>query len=427
MFDIEKLSTNIKFTSQIPFCSYCLSFDLYKGCPHRCRYCFAQTSHGERLKVGSKSETKLFGFEKIIKMVNGEAKGGKSYIQEFIDKKQPFHIGGMADPFPYGIENKTKHALSFINAIKEYPCIWSTKNPPSEYADEISRGNHILQFSCIGNVEYDSRVKNIEPGLPDFKIRIEKLKKLRGSAKKLILRFQPFIPFIWNYDNINRFLDSMIGIVDAVTIEFLKKPVGEKWEEFSKALNFDVNSFFEKQCEMDMGTDKVFYTIYRYEMLKLLRKMIKERGFEFYSAENYFRHLGDGPSCCGVGENDGAIFQSKLTYCLNDMLFKAKKEGSFCWKDIEKNMPDSLKEGKWVMGFDHALAKKTIRDVLKSRYSSSSIFSPEKMFINLKSKTINGEEHYFYVENKLNRGLDFTLSKYDSLYGNNILKDAKVI
>lgn len=422
----EKLGCNIKFTSQIFFCPYCLSLDLYKGCPHKCAYCFAQTDHGEILKVGMKNGVKLFSFDKAIRYMNGENKTNKNYLQHFIEKKQPLHIGGMADPFPYGVEEQTKHALSFIKAVKEYPCIFSTKNPPLEYAKDFAKGNHIIQFSSIGDMKYDARISAIEPGLPDFTTRFKRLKRLKPSLQKVIVRFQPFIPFIWNYDNLNHFLDKIAFVADAVTIEFLKKPVAEKWGVFSKAIGFDIGDFF-KRCGTIDQTDKVFDVSYRYEMLKLLKKMIKDRGMEFYSAENYFRDIGDGPACCGISEKDGDLFQSKLTYCLNNMLFKAKKEGSFCWDDIEAEMPEILQKCRWVMGFDHVLAKSSIRDVLRSRYNSNDTSSPVNFFANIHCKKVKGKEHFFYEEKEVKNGFNLYLEEYDRTYGNGILKQAKVI
>ena len=424
-------SCNIKVTSQISFCSYALSFDLYKGCPHNCAYCFAQTEHGERLNVSAKEIVELFSFNKIIRYVNKDTKLKVGYIYDLINKKQPLHIGGMADPFPYKIENETKHALNFIKQIGKYPCIWSTKNPPGRYLTELEKGNHIIQFSCIGFKEYDERIRKIEPGLPDIHVRLKNLKRVKKGVKKVIVRLQPFIPFIWTYDNLNRFFDYFSNIADAISIEFLKKPVGEKWVKFSKIIQFDVCKFFENCPTMDMGSDKVFATVYRYEMLKLLKKMIKERGMEFYSAENYFRHMSDGPSCCGISEKDDPIFQTKLNYCLNSMLFKAKKEGSFCWDDIDNELPGLLKKGKWVMGFDHALAKLKIETILKYRFQHENKLSPSSIFANLKPKYIKGKLHYVYEEKTFDTGFDlltnFYLEQYDKDYGNSILKDAKVI
>lgn len=418
---------NLKFTSQIAFCSYCLSLDLYKGCPHNCRYCFAQTTHGEELNVSSKSKVNLFSFDKTIRYINGDPKLKENHLSIYIKKKQPLHIGGMADPFPYKIEKKLGHALSFIKQVGEYPCIWSTKNPPSEYVNEIEKGNHIFQFSSIGDVCFDRRIANIEPGLPDFEIRFRKLKKLKPAAKKIILRLQPFIPFLWTHDTLNQFFDTVAPVVDAVSIEFLKKPIAEKWEDFSAAIEFDIAAFFANSPEIDMGSDKAFDLLYRFEMLKLLKKMIHERGMEFYSAENYFRYMSDSSACCGISEKDGEIFQSKLDYCYNKMLFKAKEEGSFSWTDVISNMEDSLQNSKWISGFDHALAKIKIKKVMRSRFQPEHALSPHRIFCNLQPTIIDGETGYKYVEKKWNRGFSLYLEKYDKDYGNSILKDAGVL
>jgi len=245
--ELPVLNDNIKFTSQIGYCPYCLSLDMYKGCPHGCKYCFAQTDHLvlPGIGVGLKDTVSMFSFDKTIRYIQGDTKLKHNHLAEYIHRKQPFHIGGMSDPFPFGIENRVHHTLAFIKAVGEYPCIWSTKNPPAapEYLTEIERGNHIFQFSCIGLPEYDSRVELIEPGLPRVGVRFENLTELKKASKKIILRLQPFIPFIWNYDNLNKFFDKVSGVVDGVSIEFLKKPVPEPWKDFSKVMGFDINKF----------------------------------------------------------------------------------------------------------------------------------------------------------------------------------------
>lgn len=424
----EELSgDNLKFTSQIFFCSYCLSIDLYKGCSHRCAYCFAQTDHGERLKVcNAPGKVDLFSYKRLIKYINEEI-NTNSYIYDYIQLKQPIHIGGMADPFPYGVEEKTRHALGLIKEIKGYPCIWSTKNPIIEYAPYFKEGNHILQYSCVG-IE-DKRIEKIESGLPSSESRLLNLEKMANSSsfKKIIIRMQPFIPLLWNYDKLNRFFDKISKFANAVTVEFLKKPMGQSWDSFTDSIEFDINKFFVDSPNKNTS-DKVFDPLYRYEMLKLLRDMIHERGMEFFAAENSFRHMGDSPSCCGISDKDPEIFQSKLNYCINEMLFKAKKEGSFSFEDIEKRMSEPLKNGKWVMGFNHPMAKKNILYVFKMIYNNpSNVNSPSSLFFNLQPKKENGKLIYVYKEKRFDNGFGFSISEYDKKYGNNILHDAKII
>jgi len=424
---LELPGDNLKFTSQIFFCSYCLSIDLYKGCSHQCSYCFAQTTHGERLKVcNPKGQVDLFSYKKLIKYINEEI-DTNNYIYSYIKLGQPIHIGGMADPFPYMVEEKTGHALGLIKEIKGYPCIWSTKNPIVEYSPFLNKGNHILQYSCIG-IE-DKRIEKIESGLPSPEIRLNNLEKMKKneSFKKIIVRMQPFIPLLWDYNKLNRFFDRISKIANAVTVEFLKKPMGQNWDSFSETIEFDINNFFVNSPTKDTS-DKVFDSLYRHEMLKLLRDMIHERGMEFFSAENNFRHMGDSSSCCGISEKDPEIFQSKLTYCINEMLFKAKKEGSFSFDDIEERMSEQLKNGKWVMGFNHPMAKKSILYVFKMLYGNpNNVNSPSSLFFNLQPKKENGKLIYIYKEKNFSNGFGFSISEYDKKYGNNILHDAKII
>ena len=63
------------------------------------------------------------------------------------------------------------------------------------------------------------------------------------------------------------------------------------------------------------GKDKVLDEEYRYKTLIFIKKLCKERGIEFFCAENRFRDMGSSYNCCGVGMNDSDIFQSKIPFC----------------------------------------------------------------------------------------------------------------
>lgn len=403
--------TNIKVTSQFPFCPNALSMDLYRGCPHNCLYCFVQIQNNNTFKYGNHNNViEPRNFAKIIKMIKeGNSSQRFKFCSYLLSKKQPLHIGGMADPFPFKIESNIGHTKKFLEKIGDYPCLWSTKNPMPEYSNLFSAGNHFLQFSCIGNNKLGNK---IESGLPPFDIRFKNLIKLKGSVKKIIIRLQPFIPFLWDRDSLLYFFDKIHNVVDAVTVEFLKKPFNENWEKFSDVVGFNIGEKFNNLNSE--GKDKVIDLKYRFDTLTFIKKICHERDIEFYSAENQFRDMGDGYNCCGISVNDGKLIQSKLDFCMNKMLFIAKEKGYFCFDDILLNMNDEVKNFTLANVSTVTVHKdRSLQDSFQEKYNSE---FPIKFYRNLKKNKINNKLIYEYKQKPFG-GFNFGVSN-DPIYKN---------
>lgn len=390
---MDMKDTNIKVTSQFLFCSNSLSMDLYAGCRHKCDYCFVQTQNRNTFKHGNKNnDIKPRNFLKVIKMIK---EGNKSerfrFCSYLLSKRQPLHIGGMSDPFPYDIEIHRGHAKRFLKLIGDYPCIWSTKNPIPQYAKYFETGNHILQFSSIGDNELANK---IEKGLPSFNFRLKRLIELKPYVKKIVMRLQPFIPFLWSDDRLVSFFDKIAGNVDALTVEFLKKPFNERWLNFSKSVGFDIAKEFDSL--KTEGKDKVLDEEYRFKKLLIIKKLCHERSIEFYSAENKFRDMGDSSNCCGVSKNDSDQFQSKLGFCTNKMLFDAKENGSFGFNDIKSAMPIEVQDFTLKNVSTVSVHKEMkLIDYFDKQYKNG---FPAKFYRNLKKDLINREICYKFKD-----------------------------
>ena len=383
---------NARVTSQFTYCSNALSMDIYKGCNHKCQYCFARNV----TKLLNKNtadidyeESSMRSYSQIIKLIKGEYKGKSNKImQHLISKKQPIHIGGMADPFPYKVERKLRQAEQFIKEVGTYPCIWSTKNPLPEYADIMSKGNHIIQCSIIG---FGDKFEQIEYGTVPPEERLDNLGKFKGKAKKIVIRMQPVIPWLFNDATLEEYVKKVSKVADAITIEFLKKDINEKFEELSKTIGIDLNKEYVKYNVME-GSDYILPYKIRLDIGLKIKSLAHKYGMEFYCAENGIRHIGDGPNCCGINNDKDGIFASKMLCNTSTLLFKAKAKGDVGIEDLLEDR-DSIYDSTPVadLGLNAGNRKrrneqkqKSIKKYFEEVYNTNNKNNPAKMFKVLK-------------------------------------------
>ena len=344
--------SNLKLTSQFQFCPYHLSMDTYDGCPHNCLYCFARVQYRKNKNMLSKGGMDNFGrtrprdIRSVIKLINGYRSQAKQMqlINWLVDHHQPIHIGGMADPFPIGVEKDLGVSRLLLKHCTDYPLMWSTKNPPVEYADLFAMGKHLLQVSIISTSPTQHL---IEPNVPKAMDRIRQAKILSQACKKTIIRLQPYIPYINSFDEVNRLCDKVADFADGVCIEFLKLAPGDDWREMRRALKIDIAKKMRNRGVSE-GGDAVFPLMFRLKTLLRIREIVHDHGLEFYCAENKFRDMGDSPACCGVmyGEKAtgaDAMFKSAMPWVSSFALFKAKKQNTLNLFDfINEFMPEEV-------------------------------------------------------------------------------------
>lgn len=326
---------NLRITSQLPICSYPLSMDLYSGCPHGCKYCFARLNSKFNSSTDQDYElSQARDYKPLLRHIK-EPLNKDNLVSVAIKQKQPVHIGGMSDPFPIGVEEKRKHTKSFLKAIGGYPCIWSTKNPIEEYADLFAKGNHILQVSIIGFGEVFER---IETNCPTSEERLKMMKAYKGKAKKIIVRMQPLIPWLYDEDKMEEYMKNISEVADGVVVEFLKMKYNEKFEDLEKVIGLDIKKAFADGGESE-GNDWVIPYGHRKIYIEMARKYAKKYGLEFFVGENAFRHYGDSPMCCGVTEKDADCFKSKLRYNSSEFIFEIMKRKVIYQDELIKRIP----------------------------------------------------------------------------------------
>ena len=261
----------IECGSQSPICDLPVHFDTYRGCTHRCAYCFAVRKESLR----NKKVVPIFGEKHLRDFCNGK----QTKETAWVDWKIPLHWGGMSDPFQpcekkFGVSKK---ALE-IFAETQYPFVVSTKGriiAEPEYLELISRCNAVVQISMLCSA-YDK----IEEGCPTFEERLEILKAVSKVAKRTIVRCQPYtrVHFEEIKANIQRFAECGAYGVIFEGMKFIKKADG-----------------MEK-----IGGDYVYPMKDLRADFVLLKAECHKYGLKFFSGENRLRAMGDSLCCCGV-------------------------------------------------------------------------------------------------------------------------------
>ena len=274
--------------SQCWLCDLPVRFDTYKGCSHRCKYCFVQRTGKydiSRIETGE-------GEKALRNWIAGRRRKETNWC----DWDIPLHWGGVSDPFQpcEKVKRMSYNALK-IFAQTKYPFVVSTKGKliaEPEYIDLLKECNCVVQISVVCS-KYDV----LEPGAPTFAERLEIIRKVSPHVKRVIVRIQPYMCEVFKdvYDNLAAFREAGAYGVIVEGMKFDKKKPGL----------------------VKVGADWT-YPLCRIESdIKRLKERAHSLGLAFYSGENRTRHLGDNLCCCGIDGLDGF---TPNTYNLNHIM-----------------------------------------------------------------------------------------------------------
>lgn len=356
---MEYAESNLRVGSQLEFCAYPLTMDLYKGCPHRCAYCFSNGFNRNRNKHKECDDKTIFNniipmkFDNIIEYINNNKECSDPFIKYFIQNKQPIHIGGMYDPFPINVEENLQHSRRFINSIGEYPVIISTKNPL--WADDFIGHNIILQCSVIG---IGDNFERIETGVLPAIDRLNRLKEFKNKASKIIVRLQPFIPSMYTDESLEELIKHVADVADGLIIEFLHVSISSL-NLYKLIFNIDNN-----QLEMK-GNELVYKNNIKDSYIQKTKELCNKYNLQMFCGENSHRNYGCSIECCGINSDDNEIFHSKNIFNSGN-IFRILKERN----------TDRIKVSEYIKEFDiepfnkiSALERKGLNPINYKHYS----------------------------------------------------------
>ena len=275
-----------KCGSQCWLCDLPIRFDTYVGCTHDCKYCFVRRKSALNVSMG----------ETVKALVSFMDVTNRNRDCAWCDWDIPVHWGGVSDPFQ-PCEKEFKRSLSALQLFvkTQYPVIISTKGKlciEEPYLSLIRQANCVMQVSALCE-KYDA----LEKGAPPFEERLKMIEILSHSAKRVVVRAQPYIHDIFNdmLENIPRFAQAGAYGIIFEGMKFVKRKPGlvKRGGDFCQSKELLRRDFlaFREKCH--------------------------KNNLHFYSGENCLRSMGDSLTCCGI---DGLEGFKPNTFNLNHML-----------------------------------------------------------------------------------------------------------
>ncbi|MCC0764288.1 radical SAM protein [Clostridioides sp. ES-S-0006-03] len=223
---------------------YKWDLNIYRGCEHACKYCYAIYSH-KYINSNNYFED-IYVKTNIVEMLEKQLSSNKW-------KREVINIGGVTDSYQ-PIEAEYKIMPEILNLLIKYktPAIISTKSDlilrDYDLVDKLSRITYINIASTITTVDEKTQ-KLIEPNGVDSMRRFEMLKEFRKTNASVGLHIMPMIPYITdNFDNINSLFryakESNVhyvlsgtlylrGITRGVFFDFIKKEFPDLFDKLS--------------------------------------------------------------------------------------------------------------------------------------------------------------------------------------------------
>lgn len=186
-----------KLKRKIP---YGWDLNIYRGCMHGCRYCFAQYTH----KYLEKDDfyNNIVVKENIVEKLEEELRR-PSWKREIVN------LGGVTDSYQ-PIEEQQKLMPEILKLLIKYktPAIISTKSDlvlrDFDLIDELSRITYINVAATITTMDESIREK-LEPGGVTSQRRFAMLKEFRKTNASIGLHVMPIIPYLTdNEENFDR-------------------------------------------------------------------------------------------------------------------------------------------------------------------------------------------------------------------------------
>lgn len=262
-----------KLKRKIP---YGWDLNIYRGCQHGCKYCFAIYTH--KYLENQEYFNSIYVKTNIIEQLEQELKS-KSWKREIIN------IGGITDSYQ-PIEKEYKLMPEVLKLLIKYktPAIISTKSDlilrDYNLIDELSRITYINIAATITTTNEVIREK-IEPGGCSSLLRFQVLKELRKTNASIGLHTMPIIPYLTDsdenlealcyyaqYSNVHYMLPGTLylrGKTRNIFLEFIKDDFSELYDkmkilyktgstgiEYKNQLYFRLNKF-RKQYNIKSG------------------------------------------------------------------------------------------------------------------------------------------------------------------------------
>lgn len=239
--EIEVKSALNKLNSK--FLPYNWDLNIYRGCSHKCQYCYALYSH-KYLERGSFYDTIL------VKKNIVEALEKKLSSKKW--KREVINLGGVTDSYQ-AIEAKYKLMPEILKLLIKYktPMTISTKSDlilrDIDLLTELAKVAWVNVAVTVTTMNTNLQQK-IEPGAMNSERRLNALRQLKGKGIGTGIHFMPMLPYLTDTrENIEEVFKAaakvkidyaicgMLNLKSETKInyfDFIKKEFPELWEKY---------------------------------------------------------------------------------------------------------------------------------------------------------------------------------------------------
>ena len=242
---------------------YHWDLNVYRGCTHDCKYCYARYSHKYLQEKGDFSDA-IFVKTNIVEALERQLRNPKW-------DKSVINLGGVTDNYQVA-EAKEEQMPAILRLMIRYnnPIIISTKSDlilrDFDLLDELSRKTYVNIASTITTAD-EGLQKKLEPGGVSPKRRFLMLKEFGKTEASTAVHMMPLLPYLTDgEENLN-----------AV---------------FSQAKDADVDYLLAGFLYLRGETKQVFYEFLQKEYPNLIgeyRKLYQNAGLKEYRRHIYER------------------------------------------------------------------------------------------------------------------------------------------
>jgi DNA repair photolyase len=263
---------------------YKYDLNVYRGCSHGCRYCYARKSHKYLNSVNFTDD--IFIKTNLLDCLEQE-------IQSSAWNKDIINIGGVCDSYqPIESEQKIMRDILKLMIKNQNPVIISTKSDliirDLDLIDQLAASAYVNIAICITDVDYDVAQK-IEPGAAKPQKRLNVLKEIKKTRAFSALHFMPIIPFI---SDSKKKLTAVVQWAAHSEVDYMLSGIlyltGQIRPRF---LEFVKNSFPEhypsyKQLYQKGSADKVYKTKIHHFLNQLRKKYMVNNSYAKFLPTN---------------------------------------------------------------------------------------------------------------------------------------------
>jgi len=282
-----------------PYCYSILRVDPYQTCMHRCVYCFGRWYRVE-------SSPSSFGFDVVR---------GFRRVLGFLDRRGlktiPFRLSTLVDPFqPLELEFKFSKRIMGLCLDYDVPLIINTKSTLLLDRDLFNvlmalndRGLVVVQISL--STINGGIAKVLEPNVPSPLERFDMAEKLSREGVPVIVRLQPLIPGISDYEAEKIVEHCRNACVKQIIVEVLRDEVGnlKVYEDlaYDKSMYEDLNLWSSYSPSIEVPSKVVRPNLqWRVKVYSEIKGLCDRYGIEFSTCKEGLYNHHTAKNCCGM-------------------------------------------------------------------------------------------------------------------------------